>query len=239
MAIDLDQFVTGSVTSATSINVVFSSAVSSGSLIAVWHSQWGSVANHHFASALDNVNAGNYSVGRLSTFAGDTSLQVVIAYKLNISSGAGASTYRVSVNSSGANGDRSLIAGVFTGGPFTAGSSGSSQGQSSTPRGPSLTASSTPPLFLAAASHVSSNAFNNTISPGVFVEQLNPNNATGQILIAGYSTGATLSQQLTFGLSSGASSWVANDIVFMGLGAGGGAATPIYWKGRTLMGVGR
>lgn len=231
MAIDQAQFITGSVQAASSMNVVLTGAVTAGNSIVVAFSGWGNVANHVFGSIVDNVNANAYTVGCLSTLATDTNAQCVTAYKLNISSGAGGSTYRVSANSAGGVADMSVTVSEFSGGPFTVGSTGSSNNAgSSLARGPALTASSTPVLFFANATHTDTNAFKSTINTGVMIALLNPANNTGQILISGYSTNSSLTQQPTFSLSSGTSPWVANDMVFMGLGAGGVTATNRRWR---------
>jgi hypothetical protein len=238
MAIDQSQFITGSAQATSSINVVFSSAVTAGNLIVACWSGWGNVANHTFSSVSDKTNAGLYTNACVSTLATSTDTQCGIAYKLNISSGGAGSTFRVSLNSLGGNADMSLIVSEFSGGPFAVGSTGSSQNAgSSICQGPALTASSTPCLFVFNGTHASSGgAVRSSVNDGVLIAQLNANNATGQILFAGYSTNSSVTQQPAFFISTGTPGWVANTVVFTGLGTGGGAAALFKPPTFTMMG---
>lgn len=237
MAINRIQSITGSATGTSSLNVLFASAVTAGNLIVAHAAKWAlNVVNSNIVSAVDGVNNGNYTAACLSTMASDTNAQAALFYKLNISSGAGASTYRVSLNSGGGLGDKAFCAIEYSGGPFVAGSTGSSNGTSSSPRGPALTASSTPALFVMNATENSTGVFSDTVSIGTWVTTLNPDNTTGQILYMAESTQATLTEQLTASLSL-STRWVANSMVFTGLG-GGAAAAPIYLRQRLMMGMG-
>jgi hypothetical protein len=232
MAIDRSQFITASATGTSSLNAVFSSAITVGNLIVVHASKWANnVANSNIASILDNQHTATYTNGCLSTMTSDTQAQCALFYKLSVSSGGAASTYRVSLNSSGGVGDKAFCAVEYSGGPFTVGSTGSSNGTSTSPRGPSLTASSTPALFVMSATENSSAVFRDTVTAGTWVTTLNPNNATGQILFVSESTGSSLTQQLTAGFSNVSTRWVAVSMVFKGLGSGGGgaAATGAPW----------
>ena|ERR1041384_7445762 len=238
MAINRSQFITASATGTSSLNAVFSSAVTVGNLIVVHASKWASnVANSNIASALDNVNNGNYTVGCLSTMVSDTQAQCALFYKLNISSGGAASTFRVSLNSSGGAGDKALCAVEYSGGPFAAGSTGSSNGTSTTPRGPSLTASSSPALFVMSATVNSTAIFRDTVTAGTWITTVNPDNTTGQLLFTAESTGSSLTQQLTAGLSNISTRWLAVSMVFTGAGAGGGGSALFLPPTFTLMGM--
>ena len=235
MAIDRDQFITGNVNAASSFNVLLSSAVSSGGLIVAHGAVWtNNLLNTHPGTVTDNVNAGAYSTGCESTMASDTQVISFIHYKLNISSGAGANTYRVSFNSSAASANRSGCVIVYTGGPFVAGSTGSSNGTSSSPRPPLLTQSSNPALFVTNAVHNSTTTFNSAISIGTFVTTVDPTNAN-QILCVAESTNSQSGQQPTFGMNT-STRWGCNMMIFTGLGGGGAAAIGEPWRG-CLMGI--
>lgn len=234
MAIDLSQFITGTFNGVSSGNVLFSSAVSAGSLI-VAHFGYFNNNVTTFTSILDNVNNGNYTIGCQSTMTSDTTAHAIIAYKTNISSGvAGASTYRVSVNMSAALVNFSLAAAQYTGGPFTVSSTKSANGTSSSPSPGAITASSTPVLFVASAIHNSTTTFNSTINTGAWRATVDPTNSN-QILTFGDSTNSSLSQSPTFGLSA-STRWLANAISFVGLGTGGATARP-FVNSFTLVGV--
>jgi len=235
MAVDISQFVTGTFSAVSSGNVLFSSAVSSGSLI-VAHGGYFRTAGSAFTSVTDNVNANNYTVGCDSTMsnASDTAAHALIAYKAGISSGVGgASTYRVSINFSGTP-SFSLCAAQYTGGAWTVGSTKSANGTSSSPAPGSFSASSTPVVFVASAIHNSTTTFNSTINGVFWRATADPTNAN-QIIVFGDSTNSSLTQNPTFGMSA-STRWLSNGMVFMGLG-GGGAATRPFVDGFTLFGA--
>ena len=219
MAIDLSQFITGTFNLASSGNVVFSSAVSSGSLI-VAHVGYFNVGTATFSNILDNVNANNYTIGCNSTMsgAGDTAAHAIIGYKTNISSGAIASTYRISANYS-ANVNFSMGAAQYTGGPFTAGSTKSANGTSSSPAPGAFAGSSTPLVFVASGVQNSTGTFNSTINTGAWRATVDPTNVN-QVLVFGDSTNSSLTQNPTFGMNT-STRWLVNSMVFMGLGSGG------------------
>jgi hypothetical protein len=234
MATNLNQFISGTVLNASSLNVLFSSAVSSGSLIVVHVGQFNGAART-FSDIVDNVNANAYTVGCNSTMTSDTAAHAFIAYKAGISSGGAASTYRVSVNLGGS-GNGGLSAGAFeyTGGPWTVGSTKSANGTSSSPAPGATTASSTPVLFVMSAIQNSTATFNSTINTGAWRVTIDPTNANQVIAIAD-STNSSLTQNPTFGLSA-STRWLANSMIFMGLGSGGAAARP-FVDGFSLTGV--
>jgi hypothetical protein len=221
MPVNLSQFVTGTFNSASSGNVLFSSAVSSLSLI-VAH-----IANFFtgvatFTNVIDNVNANAYTVGCQSTMASDTIVHGYIAYKAGISSGAAASTYRVSVNFSAAN-NWSMGAVEYTGGAWTVGSTKSANGTSSSPSPGAVTASSTPVLIVMNAMYNSAGTlFNSTINTGAWRVTVDAGNVN-QVLAIADSTNSSLTQSPTFGLTT-STRWLTNAMIFMGLGSGGAAA---------------
>lgn len=226
MAIDLSQFVTAFAVSVSSLNALFSSAVSSGSLIVASIGQFAN-AGSALSNVVDNVNSGNYTLGIFSSMsnAADTQVHVYVAYKLNISSGvAGASTYRVSVNSSAASESMSICAMQYTGGPFTAGSTLTGQGTSSSPAPGATTASSTPAVWVSAAVHNSTMVINSTINTGKWIATVDPTNS-GQVHVVGCSTNSSLTQNPTFSFAT-STRWTAVSIIFTGQGAGGAVARP-------------
>lgn len=227
MAIDLSQFITGTVSNVSSVNVLFSSAVSSGSLMVAdlaWFHTGAAAAL--LSAVVDNVNANNYTVGCNSTMVSDTAASAVLAYKINASSGAGASTYRVSFNMTLA-ANLSVAARQYTGGPFTVGSTASSNGTSSSPRVVAVTASSTPVLIVMNAIINSTAQFNPSVNTGTWRTTIDTGNVN-QIFAIADSTNSSLTQQPTFGLTT-STRWLANALVFTGLGAGSGAATLQSW----------
>jgi hypothetical protein len=225
MPVDRSQFVTATGNTVSSLSAVFSSAVSSGSLILVVNAYFRS-AGQTFTTVTDNVITAGF-VNRInSTMASDTQAGIRVHEKINISSGRGASTYRISVNyNTGTN--ISLFAGEFTGGPFTFGSTGSSNGTSTGPRGPVQTASSTPVLFVGAAMHNSTVVFGSTaLSQATYVTTVDPTNAN-QVLNLIQSTGSSLSQQITHSMAS-STRWLAGCLLYTGttVAAGGGVRNP-------------
>lgn len=233
MPINLSQFVTATATAVSSLNVLFSSAVSSGSLI-VAHVGSFNAGAVSFTNVLDNVNANNYTIGCLSTMTSDTVVHAIIAYKAGISSGAAASTYRVSANYSAAMNNFSLAAFEYTGGGWTVGSTKSANGTSSSPSPGAATASSTPVLFVMSAVYNSAGTlFNSTINTGVWRVTVDAGNVN-QVLAIADSTNSSLTQSPTFGLTT-STRWLSNAMIFMGLG--GVAATRPFVDGFSLTGV--
>lgn len=222
MAINLSQFITGTASAVSSLNVVFSSAVSSGSLIVAHCGHFRTGGTHGVTNVLDNVNANNYTISHNSTMsnASDTGAHALIAYKLGASSGAAASTYRVSINLADAGSAISLGAFEYTGGPWQAGSTATANGTSSSPAPGATTGSSTPLLFVASAIYNSAGTlFNSTINTGAWRTTIDAANANQVIAIAD-STNSSLTQNPTFGLTT-STRWLANSIIFTGAGGGG------------------
>lgn len=235
MAVNLSQFVSGTFNGVSSGNVLFSSAVSVTSLI-VAHVGAFQVGGATFTSVVDNKNANNYTVGCNSTMsnAADTAAHAIIAYKAGISSGAIASTYRVSANFSGVS-NWSMGALEYTGGAWTVGSTASANGTSSSPASGAITASSTPVLVVMSAIYNSvGTLFNSTINTGAWRVTVDPTNAN-QVLAIADSTNSSLTQNPTFGLTT-STRWLTNAMIFMGLGSGG-AAAPRRPETFTLTGV--
>lgn len=225
--ISLSQFVSGTGSAISSISGVFSSAVSSGSLIVVVHGFFKTGAGV-FSTITDNVNTAGFNQRMWSTMVSDTSCMLLIHDKLNISSGAAASTYRVSLNYTGAgNPSLSWCALEYRAGTFTFGSSGSSQGTSTGPRGPVLTASSTPLLIVGGAVVNSTSLFASTVAAATagqtWITTVDPTNAN-QIVNVIQSTGSSLTQQLTHSMTS-STRWLAGSVLYTGQTSAGGAAT--------------
>lgn len=236
MAIALSQFITGTVASASSLNVLFSSAVSSGQAIVVLTGHFAS--GNTVSTVLDNVNNAGYNRRIYSTMsnAADTNAHLLIHDKLNISSGAGASTYRVSVNLS-AGSALTMCASAWSGGPFTFGSTASTNGTSTGPQAGALTASSTPVLFVCGAVHNSTAVFNSTVGAGgphVFMTTADPTNAN-QILNVIYSLDSSLQQNPMHSMTT-STRWLAGHVLYLGLGSGGAAAVANPWQ-MGLMGM--
>lgn len=235
MAIDRSQFATATAAGVSSLNVLFSSAVAAGSLI-VAHVSHFAVSAAVFSNVVDNVNNGNYTQACYSTLsnASDTQGHAILAYKANLSSGVAAgSTYRVSANFTTANGNISMCAVQYTGGPWTAGSTKSANGTSTGPAPGAFAGSSTPLLFVVNATHNSTAVFNSTINTGSWVATVDPTNAN-QLLVVGESTNSSLTQNPTFSMTA-STRWLANSVVFMGLGSGG-AVTQTFVDGFPLFG---
>src|SRR4051812_33103112 len=96
MAIARSQFVTATAASVSSLSAVFSSAISSANSLVVVSGVFHTVGQAGvFSTLVDNVNAGGFTSRIFSTMTSDTAAHLLIHDKLNISSGAGASTYRV------------------------------------------------------------------------------------------------------------------------------------------------
>lgn len=235
MPIDLSQFASGTFTAVSSGNVVFSSAVSSGSLI-VTHVGYFRSGTPTFQTVVDNVNAGNYTVPIDSTMsnAADSNAHHIIAYKAGISSGVvGGSTYRVSANYNGSV-NFSMAALQYTGGPWTAGSTSVANGTSSSPAPGATTGSSTPLLFVASALHNSTGTFNSTINTGAWRVTVDPTNVN-QVMVVGDSTNSSLTQNPTFGMNT-STRWIAASVIFMGLGGGGGATVQTFVDSFPMLG---
>ncbi len=227
MAVTLSQFAVGTGVNVSSVNVVFSSAVTAGNSIMVAHAYFRSVAGAVFSTLADPVNTAAYVSRIFSTMsnASDTAAHVLFHDKLNISSGRGASTYRISVDYANQSGV-SVVAMEWAGGPFTFGSTASANGTSTGPAGGALTASSTPVLFLSGAVVNSTAQFRSTVfGTGNWVTTSDTGNA-GQILNVISSTdNSSLGQTLTHAMTA-STRWLAGTVVYMGLGGGGAVNRP-------------
>lgn len=235
MAIDLSQFVTGTANNVSSLNVVFSSAITAGNSLVLSHAYFQFAAGAVFSTVLDGVNTAGYTSRMLSTMsnASDTQAHLLCHDKLNISSGRAASTYRISFNYTGGNANISVCAQEYTGGPHTFGSTASANGTSTGPLPGSLTASSTPAVFVSAAMHNSTSVFGSTIvGAGKYMTTVDPTNAN-QILNVVYSTNSSLTQNPGHSMTS-STRWLSGAVVYLGLGSGG-TARP-FVDGFTLFG---
>lgn len=234
MGAALVQSVTVTGNAVSSISLVFANAVSSGSAIIIAHGYFASAGQ--LSTLTDNINNAGYAGRCFSTMsnAADTQVHVLLHDKLNISSGAGASTYRVSLNYTG-NAHPSICAMEFSGGPFTFGSTGSSNGTSTSARGPILTASSSPLLIVSGAVNNSTGVFRSTVvGVGTYLATVDPTNAN-QILNVVYSTHSSLTQQLTHGLTA-STRWCAAEALYTCLGSGGAITVISPWR-MSMMGV--
>jgi hypothetical protein len=238
MGFNLSQFVTVTGAALSSISAVFSSAVSTGSLLVAMNSYFNS-GSGVFSTVTDNVNNAGFVRRIFSTLVGSTAIHILHHDKLNLSSGRSASTYRVSVNYS-AGVDLSFCALVYDksgAGNSSFGSTGSSNGTSTGCRGPGLTASTTPFLFLSGASQDASSAFNDTVvGTGSWITTINNQNFAGMPFSIIQSTGSSLAQQLTHSMNQSVA-WVAGCVVYVGSQtAGGGGAIGSPWV-MCMMGV--
>lgn len=223
MAIDRSQFVTAGGAAVSSLSAVFSSAVSSGSLILCLTGIWKGVGANSLSTVTDNVNTAGFASRVFSTMsnAADTSVQLIIHDKLNISSGRAGSTYRVSVNL-GSGQNWNFCAMEYTGGPFTFGSTTSANGTSTGPQGAAQTASSTPVLFVSAGLYNGTGTlFNSTVvGTGSWVTTLDPSNSSAQVMNIIQSTdNSSLQQRPTHSLNV-STRWMAGTVLYTGLGAG-------------------
>jgi hypothetical protein len=233
MAITISQFITGFGVSISSLNVLFSSAVTAGNSIIVSH---GNFRFATFTSITDPVNTAAYTERIHSTMsnASDTSAHLLIHDKLNISSGRAASTYRISVNYGG-NSGISICAMEWSGGPLAFGSTLSANGTSTGPASGNLTASSTPSLFIGGAIVNSTAQFRSTVvGTGNWITTVDTGN-TGQIMDVVSSTSlSSLTQNLTHAMTA-STRWLASMVVYTGLGAGG-ATAQTFVDGFPMMG---
>lgn len=237
MGFNLSQFVSVTGGPVSSVSAVFSSAVSTGQhLIAVQaFFNTGAVT---FSTITDNVNNAGFVARINSTLVGSTADHVRIHDKLNLSSGAAASTYRLSANYSG-NVGVSLCGLIYEKsgiGNSSFGSTGSSNGTSTGPRGPSMTASTSPCLFVSGATVSAVNAFVSTASASATWITTIDNPNANQPLNVIHSTNATLTQQPTHSLNASIG-WVAGTVVYVGSqDGGGGGAIGRMWH-MCMMGV--
>jgi len=234
--IDLDQFVSATASAASSLSAVFSSAVSAGSLLIAVNAYFNTGALT-LSTVTDNINAASFTARMLSTMASDTVAHLVMHDKVVLSSGAAASTYRISVNYSGGV-NASLFAVLYKGSTFTFGSTGSSNGTSTGPQGPVQTASSSPALFVSAAINNSTGVFASTVGGGspqaTYVTTIDPTNLH-QVLNIIQSTGSSLSQALMHSMTS-STRWLAGCLMYTGqtAAAGGTVFRPDVF---TMLGV--
>lgn len=235
MAIARSQFISATAGAVSSISALFSSAVTAGNLIVVLTSHF-HAAGSAFSTVTDNVNNAGFTSRLLSTaLTPDSNTYLTVHDKLNISSGAIASTYRISVNWA-AGSDVSVGAMEYSGGPWTFGSTGSSNGTSSGPRGPIQTASSTPVLFVSGALVQGVSLFVSTASGGgVWITTVNNANSGGQVLNLIEGTGSSLSQQITHSLNV-STRWLAATVLYTGQTVAGGAAIGQPWQ-FTMLGM--
>lgn len=236
MAIARSQFVGATGNAVSSLSAVFSSAVSSGSLIVVHGCYW-HAGGITLSTISDNVN-GAYTRRIYSTMsnASDTVVHLSCHDSLNISSGRGASTYRVQITLS-ASAQPGFCAVEYTGGPFVFGSTISANGTSSGPAAGALTASSTPTLFVSGSVHNSVGiAYRSTgLNGSTYVTTVDPTNAN-QVLNVVESVGNSSLQQNPGHVLDTSTRWLAASVVYTGLGAG--AATDYFGGfGFPLMGV--
>lgn len=235
MAINRSQSITATALSVSSGSAVFANAVTAGNAIVTVLGITRTGAGANLSTITDNINNAGFAGRILSTMTSDTGVQLFMHDKLNISSGAGASTYRVSFNFS-ASANYGFCALEYSGGPFTFGSTGSSNGTSTGPRGPTLTASSTPALFVSGAVHNSTSVFASTTAPAgnpyTHVTTVDPTNAN-QVVNVIQSTHSSLAQQLTHSMTS-STRWLAATVLYLGLGGAAPASLKRLWRMATL-----
>jgi hypothetical protein len=238
MAIALSQFVSGTAGGVSSVNVLFSSAVTAGNSIMLAAGYFASGGGAPFSTLVDPVNAAGYASRIHSTMsnAADAQAHLVMHDKLNFSSGRAASTYRISLNASAAAG-LTLCAMEWAGGPFTSGSTAVANGTSTGPLAGAVTASSTPAVFVCAAINNSTATFNSTVGaggPAKYLTTVDPTNAN-QVLNVIYSLNSSLQQNPMHSMNT-STRWLAGVVVYMGAGGGGAVATGSPWQ-MAMMGI--
>lgn len=231
MAFGLSQFVTGTANNVSSVNVLFSSAITAGNSIVLSHAFFNS-GSASFSTVLDPVNTAAYTGRVLSTMTSDTNVHLLFHDKLNISSGRAASTYRISFNYTGGTVTPGVCAMEWSGGPHTFGSTASANGTSTGPQAGALTASSTPVLFVNAATHNSvGTLFNSTVGAGgpqLWMTTVDPSNAN-QVLNMIYSLDSSLQQNPMHSMNT-STRWISGMALYLGLGSGGAAAVVNPWQ---------
>jgi hypothetical protein len=233
MAINLSQFVTGFGAGISSLNVLFSSAVTAGNSIMVVHAAFQSIGT--FSTVLDAVNTAGYTQRLYSTMsnASDTSAHLLIHDKLNISSGRAASTYRISINLTN-NNALSMCAMEWNGGPFAFGSTLSANGTSTGPASGNLTASSSPVLFIGGAIVNSTAQFRSTVvGTGNWITTVDTANVAQIMDVVSSTSLSSLTQNLTHAMTA-STRWLAGMVVYTGAGAAGTAQT--FVDGFPMMG---
>jgi hypothetical protein len=226
MAINLVQFITATAGSVSSLSAVFSSAVTAGNSIIMWSGVFKALGGVGFSTAVDNVNNAGFTGRIFSTMvnASDSRATLFCHEKLNISSGAAGSTYRVEVRCNEAANNISLCATEFDGGTYTFGSTTSSNGTSTGPSGAALTASSNPAVRISGAINNSTGQFRSTVvGSGNWIATVDPTNAN-QVLNVIRSTQSSLTQITKHGMTA-STRWLAGCVLYTAA-AGGAAARP-------------
>jgi hypothetical protein len=214
----------------SSANLLFSSAVAVGDSIIVH------LAANNSSGAItvvDNVNANNYTQAVKSTLVTSTNTVMQTFYKLAVSSGAAASTYRVSMNFGASLGYGAWI-GAYTNLATVSSVANSSQGTSTRVQPPSVTSSAASVLFTYIATYDDLNNFASTAVQGGTFRSLQDNANTNQTLIVGDVITSSVTVQP--GFSKGAGGWVCHIAAFVASTSGAAAALLNPFK-FTFMGV--
>jgi hypothetical protein len=216
----------------SSANVLFANAVSSGDSI-IFHVMAWRTGGVSVTNVQDNWNAGNYTLAIQSTRGGgSTDAGVASFYKVNISTGAGASTYRVSVNFAAQHGGVSLAALDYSGiGDYsTAGgaASGAAGSGSSSPTAPVVTSTAGSVLFSAACVAKSTGGFRSSMAGSfVFIQGVDTG-AGGQIGAFGEYITSSLDAQAIFRCVS-TEAWAINSLAFVASTTAGTAGVVNPW----------
>lgn len=237
------QVITATGGSVSSLNALFSSAVTAGNTIVVHYSAGGfnplSTAGSSVLlfDPIDNVNAGAYStaISTQGVFTANLG-KAGICYKLAISSGAAASTYRVRFDTFSAVGFASMACYEYTN-IASFDKAVSTAAVSSSPTTVSQTATAVGNLFSAVGAPFSGStltARSTGLPTGMTVTIVDQNNAN-QLMLSGESINtSSLTVQPTFRIAA-STSWMALSAIFIA-STGGGATGCGYWPSLCMVG---
>jgi hypothetical protein len=238
MAINRSQFVTATGAAVSSLSMVFANAVSSGNSIVVVAGSFSGAGSVDLSTVNDNVITAGFTQRVFSTMSdvADTSARLRFYDKLNISSGRGASTYRVNSSVTG-NMNLSFCAIEYSGGPFTFGSTVSANGTSTGPLAGNLTASSTPFVIISGAIVNSTAQFASTALGGAtYITTIDVANAAQITNIVDSTDNSSFVKNIGHSMTA-STRWLAGSVVYVGLGSGGGGAAILSPWAMCMMGV--
>lgn len=238
----LSQYITGNAAGVSSLNVVLSSAVSSGNSLMCFVGYFRTPGGGSYSTIADNVHTNGFTLRGHSTMsnASDTGAHLLLSDRLNISSGAGASTYRVRVEFTGGAASPSMYVGEYGGGPYVFSQVVGANGNSSGPAGGAATstgAAASQALFVSGAIHNSTSQFASTATGGnaVYVVTVDPTNS-GQITnIVHDINPSSLQENIGHSMTS-STRWFAGTAVYTGPASSGGAAARLWSPAFTMLG---
>lgn len=218
----------------SSLNLLLASAVSSGdSIIANLAINRGGGLT--LTAVVDNKNDGNYSTAFVSTLA-STAHNSAEYYKLNVSSGAGASTYRVSVNFAAQHTGINYYLTHYTGQALEFSTVALASGNSSNHSPGAITCGGTPVLFHAGTQTPSSAVtWRSTMAGGFVVVDSKGGTGDEASMLGEYITSsATVTPTFHTDNAKAFTAWATAYAAFTG---GGGGADLVWTPGLTLMGM--